>query len=348
MTKIEATHQKCSGCGGNLLFSPSTQSLKCPNCESLYQIEAEKCCPKHDFGNQTQKQNAWENENKVVKCQNCGASVVLNRLEYATNCPYCSSSLVVETSLIPGLKPDAIIPFQFDKVEASKKFAHAVKKKLFVPNKFKKQVPESKIQGIYIPTFLFDANSKSRYNGVLLRNETTRVNDRLVTTTKSFSISGNKQMTHKNITIEASAHISQTELDAIKPFDYSEFYEFNEDFLRGYFVEMNDDNVDDCHSTAREVMREAIRQNILSGYSYDGVQYLNVSTDFSDEKFSYGILPTYRFNYSYKNKNYTTFMNGQTGQVGGGIPRSGVKITFFVIAMILIVLGIFILVQYLK
>lgn len=111
---------------------------------------------------------------------------------------------------------------------------------------------------------------------------------------------------------------------------------------------MNDDNVDDCHSTAREVMREAIRQNILSGYSYDGVQYLNVSTDFSDEKFSYGILPTYRFNYSYKNKNYTTFMNGQTGQVGGGIPRSGVKITFFVIAMILIILGIFILVQYLK
>lgn len=348
MAKIKATHQKCSGCGGNLLFSPSTQSLRCPNCDSLYQIEAEKCCPKHDFENQSKKQSAWEDENKVVNCQNCGASVVLNKLEYATNCPYCSSSLIVETSLIPGLKPDAIIPFQFDKSEASKKFAQGVKKKLFIPNKFKKQIPESEIQGIYIPTFLFDADSKSRYSGVLLQNETTKINDRYVTTTRSFPISGNNQMTHKNITIEASAHINQSQLDAIKPFDYSEFYEFDEDFLRGYFVEMNDTNVEDSHSTAREVMREAIKRDILSGYSYDGVSYLDVSTNFSNEKFSYGILPTYRFNYSYKNKNYTTFMNGQTGQVGGGVPRSGVKITFFVIAMILIILGIFILVQYLK
>lgn len=348
MTKIKTTHQKCSNCGGNVLFSPETQSLRCPNCQSVYEIEAQKCCPKHDFENKAVGKKGWQEENKVAKCQNCGANVVLNKLEFATNCPYCSSSLIVDSSQIPGEKPDAIIPFQFGKAEAAKKFAQGVKKKLFIPNKLKKQIPESEIQGIYIPTFLFDADSKSEYNGMLYEEETTKVNDRYVTTTNSFFISGDNQMAHKNITIEASAHINQHQLDSIKPFDYSEFCEFDEDFLRGYFVEMNDTNVEDCHSTAREVMKEAIKRDILSRYSYDGVTYLNVSTDFSNEKYSYGILPTYRFNYSYKNKNYTTFMNGQTGQVGGGVPRSGVKITFFVLAIILLILGIFVLVQFLK
>lgn len=345
MAKLEATHQKCSGCGGNLLFSPSSQSLKCPNCQSIYEIVAEHCCPKHELEEKSQNQSVWEDENKVAKCQNCGASVVLNKLEYATKCPYCSSPLIVETKLVPGLKPDAIIPFQFDKSEAAKKFVQGVKKKLFIPNKFKKEPPESEIQGIYIPTFLFDADSKSTYSGVLLENQTTKINDKYVTTTRSFVIRGKNQMTHKNIAIEASAHINQTQLDSIKPFDYSEFYEFNEDFLRGYFVEMNDTNIDDCHSSARDVMREAIRRDILSGYSYDGVRNLDVSTEFLEEKFSYGILPTYRFNYSYKNKQYTTFMNGQTGQIGGGIPRSGAKIASLVVSIILIIVGFIILVQ---
>lgn len=345
--KTKVINQKCESCGGNMFFSPRTQSLFCPNCFGTRAIDAQMCCPKHTFDEKPLGQDVWEEENKTLSCENCGASIVLNKLEYATKCPYCSSSLVVETPSLPGLTPDAIIPFQFDKAEAAKKFVEGVKKKAFLPNKFKKQLPENEIQGIYIPSFLFDADSQSTYSGVLAVDDiVVRGNERRVVT-RTFPIAGRKNMQHTNVTIEASAHLSQEQLDGIKPFDYSQFCEFDEAFLLGYFVENNDVGVEQCKNDAREVMRAAIRNKILSKYRYDRVQFLNVSTDFLNEKFSYGVLPTYRFHYKYKNKDYTTFMNGQTGKVGGGVPRSAVKITFFALSIVLLVLGVILLINFL-
>lgn len=345
--KTKVINQKCEGCGGNMIFSPRTQSLFCPNCRGTRAIDAKMCCPKHTFEERSSRQGVWEEENKIVSCENCGASVVLNKLEYATKCPYCSSSLVVEIPSLPGLTPDSIIPFQFDKTEAAKKFVEGIKKKAFLPNKFKKQLPENEIQGVYVPTFLFDADSQSVYSGILAKDEiVVRGNERRIIT-RTFPITGKKDMQHKNITIEASAQLSQEQLEGLKPFDYSQCCEFDEAFLLGYCVENNDVDVEKCKNDARDVMRAAIRNKILSKYRYDRVQYLDVSTNFSNEKFSYGVLPTYRFHYKYKNKDYTTFMNGQTGQVGGGVPRSAVKITFFVLSIILIVLGIIILANFL-
>lgn len=328
-------------------FSPQTQSLVCPNCFSERKICAQMCCPKHAFDEKALTQHVWEEENKTVACENCGASIVLNKLEYATKCPYCLSALVVELPLRPGVTPDAIIPFQFDKAEAAKRFVEGVRKKAFLPNKFKKQLPQSEIEGIYIPTFLFDADSQSAYNGVLSETKTVRRGGETKTITRSFHISGKKNMQHKNVVIEASAHLNQEQLEALKPFDYSQFHEFDESFLLGYYVENNDMSVDGCKSTAREVMRAAIRSKILSGYHYDSVDRLDILTNFSNEKFSYGILPTYRFHYKYKNKDYTTFMNGQTGKVGGGVPKSGVKITFFAMSIFLFIMGIILLINFL-
>lgn len=348
MTQKEKTiDQKCKSCGGNLVFSPQTQNLRCPHCLGTQQINSRMCCPKHEIGEQSQRQSSWNEMNKVVMCQNCGASVVLNRLESATKCPYCSSALVVETQAQPGLTPDAIIPFQFDKAEAAKRFVEGVKKKAFLPNKFKKELPESEIQGIYIPTFLFDAESQSKYSGVLSEDRVVMRGQEREVVTRTFPIAGQVDMQHKNVTIEASAHINQIQLNALKPFDYSQFHEFDEAYLLGYCVENNDVDVDSCKNSARGVMRSAIRQKILSRYHYDRVQHLNVSTDFFDEKFSYGILPTYRFNYKYKNKDYTTFVNGQTGKVGGGVPRSGAKITFLALSIFLFVMGIILLINFL-
>ena len=44
--------------------------------------------------------------------------------------------------------------------------------------------------------------------------------------------------------------------------------------------------------------------------------------------------------YKYKEKTYNTLMNGQTGKVGGNVPRSKIKITLFVLMLILIFGGI--------
>ena len=91
-------------------------------------------------------------------------------------------------------------------------------------------------------------------------------------------------------------------------------------------------------------MEDIIKSAILSGYTYDRVASYSQETTYYNQKFSYYILPTYQVNFMYKNKNRTIFMNGQTGRVGGGVPRSGTKITFFVLFIVAILVGLGILI----
>ncbi len=337
--KLKTSQKRCASCGANLTFDPLKQTLKCPHCLTTKNIVIDKNFQKHDVMTQASV-DLGQSQNKVIKCESCGATADLNRLEFATRCPYCSSALIVEMEDLPGVRPDAIIPFQFDKSVAAKKFAEGVKKKWFVPNKFKKELPQSEITGVYIPAFLFDADCYSSYFGRLSTTEMRTIHGKTQTITKSFNIQGNNTLIHRNLEIEASSQLTQQELEDIKPFNYGGIKDYNSDFLRGYFVEHNDQSIQHSHTQARVLMKQAIRDDILRRYTYTSVDSLNINTDYRNEKYTYTILPTYRFSYQYGKKTYKTYMNGQTGQVGGNIPRSKWKIAFFTAFIILIIVGI--------
>ena len=90
-------------------------------------------------------------------------------------------------------------------------------------------------------------------------------------------------------------------------------------------------------------MMENIKREILSRYHYDRVVSFDMSTAYTNQKYMYYLVPVYKCDYKFKEKTYTTFMNGQTGKVGGGVPRSGVKIFFFVLMWVLIIAGIIVI-----
>ncbi len=123
--KIDSNFSKCKNCGGNLKFNPKFQSLICENCKSSYAINCDGEIKYHDLNQVKQKESEeyreYKQQNKVFKCSNCGANVVLNKLEIAKTCPYCGTALVVSKDSSIGLKPDAIIPFAFDERDAGEK-----------------------------------------------------------------------------------------------------------------------------------------------------------------------------------------------------------------------------------
>lgn len=344
--KLDNILKKCENCGGNFVFSPISQNLKCENCGSDKAIEKIEGFQKHDYAENSNaddalKNDSWQAENKIMKCATCGATITLSKLEYAKNCPYCGSSYVSEVDELPSLKPDGVIPFAFDKTQASEKFRVGLKKKWFLPNKFKQKPPIDTINGIYVPTFGYDEDTLSSYNGKLETRHTTRDSNGHTSTYSTYQhISGNEKVNFRDYMIETSSNLNQQQFDEIKPYDVSISYNFNQDFIRGYAVEHYDNALANCKVIVDKKIDRDIERSILSHYHYDLVNYLNVSTTRSNEKFAYVIVPTYRVNYEYKKKKYATFMNGQTGKVGGGLPKSAIKITFFVLFLILIAAGI--------
>lgn len=334
---------KCDNCGGSLKFSPNGACLKCEHCLSTFDIEFTTKIPKHnlEFNDDVEKEK--EINTRVFKCSTCGADIILNSLEISKLCPYCHNATVIKKEEIKGLVPDKVVLFEFDKFEANKKFIAGVKKKFFVPNKFKKEMPESNINGFYFASFGFDAKTVSKYSGVLAKTETYTINGKTHTRTVNFKISGNNSSNFTDILVESSSKLTQKQLSEIEPYNITKCVDYDERAILGYEVEEHNNMLKTSSKESENIMYNRIKQKVLKKYSYSYVVSYSMDTKYSDRKYLYHILPVYNFNYEYKNKKYNTFMNGQTGKIGEGLPVSKVKVAFTVLFGILILALPFIL-----
>jgi len=331
--RLSAKKENCQSCGYGLRFYPEAGKLKCDSCGNFQDIVSETAIEKHEFTKleKDKTYEEWVKSSKFLKCDSCGANIAMDNLEYSKHCPYCGSDYVSETNQLPGLKPDNIIPFKFSKSEANKKFSNTVKKKFFVPNAFKKKLPESNIKGIYFPAFSFDANTTTYYRGVLTKDEEIEgLDGQKSVTTQYINVSGSYEKQFKNLLIESSSKLSDYDLLTIKPYNLNEAKKFNVDYIRGYTVEQYQYDLAKCNELAKDSMKKEIKQGIIEKEDCTGVESLKMDTRYQNEKYLYYLLPMYNFEYEYKNKKYMTPMNGQTGRLGTGLPVSGWKVGFLV------------------
>ncbi len=340
---VKSVDESCPNCGAGMKYSPQRKMLFCESCETTRAIEFKKLMGKHNLNEATKATKntiEWASQTKSLKCPNCGAGVVLNKLEYSKKCPYCSSSLVAREAAADDLAPDGIIPFTFSDEEASVKYVQGIKKKFFAPSKFKKAPPTENIKGVYIPCFCYDAKTASLYSGTLAKDYNyTDSSGKRKTRTETKRISGKHDEDIVDVVVETSSKMNQKQINDILPFNMMDVVEFKQAFIMGYTVEHYENTIKVCNEIAKNIMKEQIKNNILSKYDYDRVLSFNLETSYSDEKYAYYLLPTYKCDYVYKNKTYTTFMNGQTGKVGKGFPISPLKVTFVVLLSILLVAG---------
>ena len=323
-----------------MIFNPDKGALWCPSCQSEKAISSEGKYKKHSYvaGQHTEEDSQqWAQEIKAMKCPNCGAHVILQDYTVSGSCPYCSTGLVAETDKLIALKPDSVVPFKFGKEKAETIFKSKINRKWFVPKKFKKMVKAESIQAYYFPSFVYDADCVSAYDGRLYREHTRTDSEGKKHTTRSyFHIKGEEITNHRNVEIETSTKLEQRELKWVRPYDFSQAKEYTNEYISGYALECYSNSVDESYAVAESSMKDEIKRTILRHYNYDGVSYLNIDSKFSNQKYTYCVLPMYRINYNYKGKMYSNVINGQTGTMGGRVPKSGLKIAMCILLPILL------------
>ena len=261
----------CSNCGGKVEFSPKDKALRCVNCASIYPIDYKQTVTKRPVGSKISQfdMDKWQQNNHSYTCENCGANIMLNKMDITSTCKYCNTSSLVPLEDLPGLKPEIVVPFKISKEDAKTEFYNRVKKRNFLPLNFKKNLPKAEIGATYISSFTFEMLVTATYKGRLRISKTVRdKNGRSRTVYDYRPISGNIRQQFDNLVVEASDKINQEEIVNIFPYDFNESYDYDDDFVKGYNVGYYNQTVEQAEVRAKHDALDLVENAIRNKYSH--------------------------------------------------------------------------------
>ncbi len=336
---------KCPACGADMIYDAESGKLLCEHCGTQKEIES-KTSEELDFERLLTDKGGWD-ESHVFRCENCGAQEVLDKNEIAKQCPFCGATNIVETSELPDIRPNAVVPFRVALKDAATAVKTWVRKRIFAPQKFRKSAKPEKMKGVYMPSFSFDSQTHSYYTAVLGKHYyvTRRVNGKTVQEqrTRYFTVSGNYEMFFDDVLIQASGTIDQKSLNKLQPFQTNDSREYTKEYLSGYTATQNTKSGLECWEEAKGVIGNRLQSAILSQYVYDVVSSFRISTQYSGITFKYILLPVYVGHCKWHTKIYNFFVNGLNGKVTGKAPISPLKVFITVLIAAGVIVGLYFL-----
>ncbi|RKM54633.1 hypothetical protein D6853_12390 [Butyrivibrio sp. X503] len=321
---------ECPACGGAMEFNPHTQKLKCPFCDSEFDVK--DYVANHNSSSQGEvadesAQDAASNPTSetmyVYSCGSCGGEILATESLGSTKCPFCNNNIVVKEKFTGEFKPDYIIPFQKTKDDAIATYTNYVKTKKLVPKVFLEKNHIDEIKGVYVPFWLF--NAKESFSG---EYEATKVRTWSDATynyreIKYYNVSRAGTESFERVPVDGSKEMPDDLMESLEPFDHSKMVPFNMGYLAGFFANKYNVEAKECqpHALNRmDVTTAADFRGTISGYSSIRTIHENCGT--VDSSYKYALYPVYLLSTTWNNKSFIFAMNGQNGKFIGNLPFS--------------------------
>ena len=318
---------KCPACGGALEFNTDAQAVKCPYCDTEFamqtirRLEAESA--------PSQEKLDWQLPNTDVDgdglcdyvCRSCGGQIIADENTAATSCPYCGNPVVMEGRLSGMLKPDLVIPFQLDQQAAEEALKQHLSGKILLPKIFKDENRIRKIQGMYVPFWLFDADVDAdlRFDATDVRHWSDSDYD--YTETSYYSVRRAGHIGFDAVPVDGAGKLDNALMESIEPYDLSQAVPFEKAYLAGFLADKYDVTAEDSRQRANERIRASTVASFESTVTgYDTVTTQRVNLQLENGLVRYALLPVWLLTTQYKGQNYTFAMNGQTGRFVGDLP----------------------------
>ena len=323
------TEFKCPCCGGAIAFDSDLQKLKCPYCDTAFDVETlksfneaeQQTSPDQMDWSDKMGHEEWNGDLRSFICNSCGGEIAADENTAATSCPFCGNPVVMNGRVSGMLKPDLVIPFKYDKKAAKAAMYAHFKGKRLLPRVFKDENHIDEIKGVYVPFWLFDCDVDAdiHYRGTKMRSwSDSKYN---YTETSHFLISRSGEIGFERVPVDGSEQMPNDLMESLEPFDRSGAVEFNPAYLAGYYASKYDVGADNTVSRANERVKHSTEQafrNTVHGYT--SVVSENSSVRIQNGSARYALYPVWLLNTSWRGKKFTFAMNGQTGKLVGDLP----------------------------
>ena len=331
---------KCPCCGGAIAFDSTIQKMKCPYCDTEFEMDALKG---YDAELQDEETDSMEWETaaggewgegetdglRTYVCKSCGGEIVGDANTAATSCPFCDNPIVMMGQFSGSLKPDLVIPFKLDKKAAKEGLMKHLTGKRLLPKIFKDQNHIEEIKGVYVPFWLFDTDvdAKVRYKATKIR--TWSDSDYNYTQTSYY-------MVHRggSVGFDGSTKMADDLMESIEPFNCGEAVDFQTAYLAGYLADKYDvtaeESIDRANERVKKSTEQAFAETVIG---YDTVVAENTSVQFHGGKAKYALYPVWLLNTTWNGNKYTFAMNGQTGKFVGDLPVDKAAATRWILVL---------------
>ena len=322
---------KCPCCGGAIEFDSTLQKMKCPYCDTEFEVETLAAYDQDLQSDQADQLN-WEAGGgewqpgetegmRIYVCESCGGEIVGDETMAATKCPYCDNPVVLKGQFSGALRPDCVIPFKLDKEAAKAGLRKHLEGKRLLPKVFRDENHIDEIKGLYVPFWLFDADA-----GANVRYRATRVRAwsdpfYAYTETSFYSVIRSGTLGFQHIPVDGSSKMPDDLMESLEPYDFSAAVDFQTAYLAGYLADKYDVSAEESMERANERVKKSTEETFagtVQGYASvtpesSGVQLKNGSA-------KYALLPVWLLNTTWNGQKYTFAMNGQTGKFVGDLP----------------------------
>lgn len=359
----QVTNYQCPACTGPLNFDPETGKLGCEFCGSSFELSyiEELYAPKEEAAveasakAETKDGEGWDasgisddwgedaNGMKTYSCPSCMAELICDATTAATSCPYCGNPTVVPGQFAGALKPEYVIPFKLKKEDAVAALKKHYGKRFFLPKTFKDSNHIEKIQGVYVPFWLFDGEAEGDGVYDATRSRTYTRGDYEITETDHFVVRRSGDLAFEKIPVDGSTKMPDAHMDSIEPFDYSELKPFSTAYLPGFLADKYDVTIEASQQRADKrcgaTLEGELRKTV---HGYHTVVPRHNNFNILRGKVHYALLPVWLLNTKWNGQDFLFAMNGQTGKMVGDLPVDKKKywFTFFAIGILLSIIGL--------
>lgn len=337
---MEVKKFECPCCNAELIWSAEKGQMICEYCGTEIPADAMDVLSDPIDSNdridwRTYDANQMDNSGmRSYSCKSCGAEITGDSTVAASECPYCGNSVVMNDQVQGGLKPDYIIPFKITKEKAIEQFKSFCHGKPLLPSDFINDHRIEKVEGLYVPYWLFDckADGNLRFRGEQVSSH--REGNYEVTTTRHFLLVREGSMEFEHVPVDAIKKLDNTVSEAVEPYDTHAAQAFNPAYLSGFLADRFDVSAEECKPRINERIKSSLMRSMENTASaYTSVRYESGNVSVNNGKVNYALLPMWLMSAVYQGKTYNFAINGQTGRFVGELPVSSAKVMKFILGI---------------